>query len=545
MKNIRRRTFLKNTVVAGIGTSLTGPSLAGLSLSAGRGPENPSPRAGGSERPTKSKKIIVAGAGISGLCCAYELMKRGHEVFVLEASGRHGGHVFTGRDGLSDGLYADFGADHITKPGYERFFEYVDEFNLAVLPYPHAEGSTAAPGGHMLRMIDGKFYTEEMLADPVVLGKFGFNDREIRFLATNPRHDFPSLFVKSYLGKFTDEMQPFGVGYDELDKISLSDLYKKEGASPAALRILGGQGESALYSLWRLAVMGFRGIPLSEGDTYRLKGGNQELPTAFARKLGDRVKLNHPILSIRRSDTGVSVTYKAFGYAEEKEMSADVLVNCIPLPVFRKIPVTPALSAGKQYVVDNLGYSSHPFYVFEASSKFWLEDGFKSINMEFEHPDISSIWQASEPVVKTGGEGERNDAPTKVMGGSPGEGAGKGGNGAAGQSAPDVESSRIILKAYGPGGVSAQRGLAAFREVYPGKHDTIVQALTVDWTKDKYSPTCEMLAFPVGEMHKFWPELIKPDGRIYFAGTYADTLSRGMESCLRSAQRVAKEIDPL
>ena len=28
---------------------------------------------------------------------------------VLEANGRHGGHVFTGRDGLSDGLYADYG----------------------------------------------------------------------------------------------------------------------------------------------------------------------------------------------------------------------------------------------------------------------------------------------------------------------------------------------------------------------------------------------------------------------------------------------------
>jgi len=33
-----------------------------------------------------------------------------------------------------------------------------------------------------------------------------------------------------------------------------------------------------------------------------------------------------------------------------------------------------------------------------------------------------------------------------------------------------------------------------------------------------------------------------PEGRIYFAGTYADNMSRGMESCLRSAQRAASEI---
>lgn len=46
-----------------------------------------------------------------------------------------------------------------------------------------------------------------------------------------------------------------------------------------------------------------------------------------------------------------------------------------------------------------------------------------------------------------------------------------------------------------PRGISAQRVLAAFRKVYPGKRDTIVQALTVDWTRDKYAPTCEIEHF--------------------------------------------------
>src|SRR5207237_310246 len=120
--------------------------------------------------------------------------------------------------------------------------------------------------------------------------------------------------------------------------------------------------------------------------------GNEQLPVVFAKRLGARLKLNHPVTSIKHDNKGVAVTYKAFGAGEEKEMSADYLVNCITLPVFKNIPVTPALSAAKQYVVDNLNYSSHPFFVFEASSRFWLDDGFKSINMEFEHPDISSIW---------------------------------------------------------------------------------------------------------------------------------------------------------
>ena len=38
---------------------------------------------------------------------------------------------------------------------------------------------------------------------------------------------------------------------------------------------------------------------------------------------------------------------------------------------------------------------------------------------------------------------------------------------------------------------------------------------------------------------------MQPEGRLYFAGTYADNMSRSMESCIRSAQRVAAEIDKL
>ena len=199
-------------------------------------------------------------------------------------------------------------------------------------------------------------------------------------------------------------------------------------------------------------------------------------------------------------DTGVTIAYKQNN--EDKEMSADFFVNCIPLPALKNIPVSPPFPADRQYIIDNLRYDSYQRFVFQASSKFWKEDGL-SINMELDHPDLWSVWH----------------------------------------SADEVDTHRVIVLGTGPGGISPQRALAAFRSVYPGKKDTIEQAISRDWTKETFSPTCERLPFPIGELNKFWPLLMKSHGRIHFAGAYADNLNWGTEAATRSANRVANEID--
>jgi monoamine oxidase len=420
-------------------------------------------------------------------------MKLGHDVTVLEASGRYGGHVLTVRDRLSDGLYGDGGQEHITKPSYERYWKYIDEFGLTALPYDRRK--------NLLRSINGTFYNQEMLNDAAVLKKMRFNTKEVDFLSTHPWGELKSLYTASYLDKFEDEYQPFGIGYDVMDNIPMSDIYIKEGASRRALELLGGNTSSALYQLWYSAILKFRGVAEFPLDIYHLKGGNQMLPSAFAKRLGPRVWLDRQIVSIKNDEKKITVTYSK--NKETKTMVSDHYVNCIPPPAFKNIPVLPALSPEKQYVLNNITYDSYQRFVFQASSKFWLEDGLDTINMNFEHPDLWAVWHSAE----------------------------------------EVDTHRVIILGTGPGGISPLRALAAFREVYPGKKDTIEQAIGMDWTKQKYAPTCERLAFPIGELKKFWPNIMKSEGRIHFAGAYADNLNWGTEAATRSANRVAREID--
>ena len=139
----------------------------------------------------RRKRVIVAGGGIGGLCCAFELMERGHDVTVLEASGRTGGHVKTIRDPLPDGLYADVGAEHFTRPGYEEYWKYVEKFQLPFVAYPRRR--------NMLRRIDGKWHTEEQLQDPAVLNGFGFSQREIDYIVQHGWTELPLLYLGPYL----------------------------------------------------------------------------------------------------------------------------------------------------------------------------------------------------------------------------------------------------------------------------------------------------------------------------------------------------------
>lgn len=435
------------------------------------------------------KRVIVAGAGLAGLSCGWELLKRGHDVVVLEASNRAGGHVRTIREGFPDGLYADCGAEHFTKPGYELCYRYAEEFGLTLLPYPHRDNQLVVADGRMVPEREARQWR---------ISHAGYTQKEREFLKTHEGESLAALYLDRYGERIKNEYDPFGQGLDWLDGISLTGLLNREGASHAAIKDIGSDS-SALHVIWKRRIIQLRGIPEEPRTFFRVKGGNEMLPMAMAHRLGNRLWTNSPVIEIRRGDDAVAVSVRKGERVQKVE--GDYLVCCMNAVMLRQLPVTPPWPEAKQFAIENVPYTVETRPIFQSRSKFWRRDGFTG-NMEFNSPLLGPLW------------------PT----------------------ADEVQTSRGIMIGTAQAGVSAAAALSVFQRYYPGHSADFEKTMAFDWSRDRWAMACEARDYKPGRLRQLWPAVIEPVGRVYFAGAYCDNQSWGMEAATRSAFRVARNI---
>ncbi len=399
--------------------------------------------------------------------------------------------MHTLHEGLPDGLYADVGAEHFTKPGYDLCWQYFAELHVPVMAYPHRE--------NVLRVVDGRMVGEQeaLTLQRAKLVNQGFSSQEIQYLRKEPSGDLLCLYFNRYLDKIRDEYQPFGVGLDHLDEISVSALLREEGASSAAVRQFGSD-DSALHTIWKMAILRLRHIDEDPHALFRLKGGNQMLPDALARALGTRIQTQQPVVAIRHSGKGVQVTCR--NGTGETVVEGDYLVCCMNAVVLRGMKVNPAWPEAKQFAIQNVPYTVEARPVFVSRTKFWQADGYSG-NFNFESSVLGPVWAMAQ----------------------------------------EVPTPRGLLIGTSQAGVTPKLVLDIFQRYYPGK-STIDSAQVVDWSRDPWSMTCEARTYRPGQLRRMWPAVIAPVGRVHFAGAYCDNQSWGMEAATRSGLRAARAI---
>ncbi len=272
-----------------------------------------------------SKKVVVLGAGISGLTPAYFLTKEGFDVTVLEKKREVGGSVETVKE---KGFLFDRGPNSglETTPVLSRI---VSDLKLGDdLVYANKEASKR----YILR--DNMLHPLPMSPPAFIKTKLFSGKAKARlfaepFIGRSKDGYYQSIadFVKRRLGQeFLDyAINPFVAGVyagnpeDLSVKSSFPKLYELEekygGLIVGTVKSIKERRQRAEKSKQSARMFSFA-------------EGMQKLPNAIASYLGDRVHTFCDVTSIEKNGNGFKIKYNNAGHL--KEIDCDILLSTIP-----------------------------------------------------------------------------------------------------------------------------------------------------------------------------------------------------------------------
>jgi monoamine oxidase len=359
-----RRSFLEQFGLVG-GSSLVMSAMRSWDLMA----QDAGPRPVLTGRPNGTK-IIVLGAGVSGLVVGHELAKLGYNVRILEARDRVGGVNWTLRRGDShteiggdtqicnfdEGLYHNGGPWRL--PHFHNgVLGYCKELGVPLevfineneSSYFYYEGEKLGP------LANKRVRLREVKADMI-----GYTCELLAKAVDHDKLDHP--LTKEDKEKFLT----FLISEGYLDRKEYT--YKKNTA----------RGDGDPHNFSALLQSGFqqRIRSVTAGDMtapmFQPVGGMDQIPKAFQKKIGDKITLGAEIVSIQQSNEGVKIVYENVKTGARTQLTADYCVSCLPLTVLQKLDVN--LSSETMAAVKATPYSASAKMGLQMKRRFWEED---------------------------------------------------------------------------------------------------------------------------------------------------------------------------
>jgi monoamine oxidase len=476
---------------------LKGAGAAGLAV-AGLGRLAPVARA------ASPASIVVVGAGLAGLTCAYRLKQAGHVAQLHEASDRIGGRCWTGRNVFSQGQIYEHGGELIDQ-GHQAIRQLAQEAGLSLDNLLAAEVNGTEP----LYFFDGEPYTFAQATDDL-------KDVWQKIHSDVSAASYPTLF---------DNFTQRGL---ELDHMSIVDWIEESVPggidSPLgqlldiAYNIEYGAESSVQSSLNLLYLLGYVGPGQfrtfgKSNEKYHVRGGNDQITSRIGAELAGQITTGSELVAVKQTPAGgYTLTFRqATG---PKTVPADKVVLALPFSIMRhSVNVSKAgFSARKLQAIAEQGMGTNSKLHVQFSRRHWNDLGCNGDTVA--DTGYQNTWEVSRAQPGTAG------ILVDYTGGDVGASFGSG-----------TPSSR------------AQEFLTQIEPVLPGLSQYWNGKATIDfwpgyeWTRGSYS------YWKVGQYTTFAGIEGRQEGNAHFCGEHTSIDFQGyLNGAVETGERAASEV---
>jgi monoamine oxidase len=325
-----RRSFIRQGLLAAGGLMIPSSSFANFILSG-------------------KKKVIVIGAGFSGLAAANKLNQRNFDVTVLESQNRIGGRVFSHQ--MNDNLVVELGAEWVGN-SHNRILELCNELKLDL--------SENQMDTHLLY---------KGIYSPARQWDFSKNWKlKMESLLENYRHlnDKDKLILDKmdwwrYL--VNNGCKDRDLDLRELmDSTDFGESIRKVSANAALSEYVENTGDTQ-----------------NQMDK-KIIGGNTMLAQRLSEKLGkEKILLNHAVTRIEQGD-------KVKVYcADGKVFEADKVICTLPTFALKNIDWKPGLPENKIEALNELQYARINKHAMLFDNRFWKSENFDMVTDQLPH----------------------------------------------------------------------------------------------------------------------------------------------------------------
>jgi len=320
---MNRRNFIQTTALAGTALSVPADILA--SALPGK----------------KPNKVIIIGAGFSGLAAAYELKKAGVNVLVLEGRNRIGGRVFSHKPLPGENLVIELGAEWVGA-SHERVIALSKEFGLEL--FNNQFDTHLIYGGEYKKPGEWDFSAD--------MNDFWAKRREI--WAQYSEKD-KQILDKTDWWRFLS-LKGFNDRDLDLREILDSTDFGEANRHVSAYTAFAEYAESS---------------DKNEMDL-KIKGGNGKLAEKLAEAVGmENILLNKKVTTVKQDKKGVTLITE-----DGNSYTADQLICTAPTYAVLKMKWEPGLSASMREALYALQYARIGKFPVVFKERFWGPENF-------------------------------------------------------------------------------------------------------------------------------------------------------------------------